>query len=193
LIIRARGCSATSGDRKFLQTLGARSIMNTELSNQSNGLNCGHDGAKNMPNSVPHDLADKIANNVANAAKHCAAAECGELSAATLDNECLCLEHFFARCYAGLECYDGRRDHTRGVHETERAALRRFLEECSAQALNLGLRNENLNNQQRSRLLDVLLWAGELSECVSASQMKFGGMEQRSLRGKASGEVPTGF
>ncbi len=98
--------------------------------------------------------------------KSCGVEECPERAAAELDNRPLCLEHFFSRCYQALEGYDGRWDRSRAVQETERAQLRDFLEECSAQALNVGLRNENLNNLQRSRLLDVLLWAGELSEFV---------------------------
>ena len=131
-------------------------------------------------------------NKSNNAGNFCVVEECRELSAAELDNQPLCLEHFFSRCYQALECYDGRRDHTRGVHEAERAQVRGFLEECSAQALNVGLRNENLNNLQRSRLLDVLLWAGELSECVRASHIGLrGSMEQRSSRGRGSRELPS--
>jgi hypothetical protein len=138
----------------------------------------------NQPNSFyyPSDVG-----------KSCAVEECRELSAAALDNQPLCLEHFFSRCYQALECYDGRRDHARNVHETERAQLRHFLKECSAQALNVSLRNENLNNLQRSRLLDVLLWAGELSECVSAPQMSLrGGIDPRSSRSRIPSELPTG-
>ncbi len=113
---------------------------------------------------------EHIGNRPNSTGQFCAAEGCHSLAVAALDEQALCLDHFLSRCYQALETYDGRRDHTYIAHDAERAQRRRFLEECSTQALNVGLRNENLNNLQRSRLLDVLLWAGELSECVRASQ-----------------------
>ena len=131
--------------------------------------------------------------NQPSSAQPCAVANCNDLSAAALDDQALCLEHFFARCYQALAGYDGRRAETHWVQEMESAQLRRFLEECSTQALKVCLRNENLNNLQRGRLLDVLLWAGELSECVSAAQVRLGrALEQGSARGAASREMPSG-
>jgi hypothetical protein len=123
----------------------------------------------------------------------CTVANCNDSSAAVLDDQALCLEHFFARCYQALEGYDGRRVETHWVEEMESAQLRRFLEECSTQALKVCLGNENLNNLQRGRLLDVLLWAGELSECVSAAQIRLGRvLEQGDVRGAGSREMPSG-
>jgi hypothetical protein len=40
--------------------------------------------------------------------------------------------------------------------------MRAFIEECSRKALDVSLQSENLSNLQRGRLLDILLWAGEL-------------------------------
>lgn len=42
------------------------------------------------------------------------------------------------------------------------AAMRLFVEECSHKALEASFRCESLTNLQRGRLLDILLWAGEL-------------------------------
>jgi hypothetical protein len=42
------------------------------------------------------------------------------------------------------------------------AAMRLFVEECSHKALEVSFRCESLTNLQRGRLLDILLWAGEL-------------------------------
>lgn len=42
------------------------------------------------------------------------------------------------------------------------AAMRLFVEECSHKALEASFRCECLTNLQRARLLDILLWAGEL-------------------------------
>jgi hypothetical protein len=40
--------------------------------------------------------------------------------------------------------------------------MRAFIEECSRKALDISLQSQSLTNLQRGRLLDILLWAGEL-------------------------------
>jgi hypothetical protein len=117
------------------------------------------------------DLVDHEARVIG---KTCPVPGCPAASAAVLENRSLCLDHFILRCYESLAAYDGRRDFARRVQEPERAQLRGFLEECSTQALKVCLRKEQLSNLQRSRLLDVLLWAGELSEYLSASAARLG-------------------
>lgn len=139
-------------------------------------------------------MSGEYVANQPNTGTFCAVEGCQSLAAAALDEQALCLDHFLSRCYQALEIYDGRRDRTYIVHDAERAQRRRFLEECSTQALNVGLRNENLNNLQRSRLLDVLLWAGELSECVGAPQLRLrSSSEQNTSRGRLSREQSTGY
>jgi hypothetical protein len=138
-----------------------------------------------IPGGQSDMTAEGTDKRVSNGGKICAMADCRRLSAAALENQQLCLEHFFMRCYQALERYDRCRDRTRWVQDTERAQLRRFLEECSAQALNVSLRQENLNNLERGRLLDVLLWAGELSECARAPK---GRLDARLEHGGSSGE-----
>jgi hypothetical protein len=60
--------------------------------------------------------------------------------------------------------------------------MRAFIEECSRKALDISLQSENLTNLERGRLLDILLWAGELflllraprvteSSCFTGSDM----------------------
>ncbi|MGA2418699.1 MAG: hypothetical protein ABSG69_01335 [Candidatus Acidiferrum sp.] len=144
--------------------------------------------------------ADLVGNEAKVFGKTCAVAGCPDVSAAALENQSLCLDHFILRCYESLSAYDGRRDFARRAQETERAKLRGFLEECSTQALKVCLRSEQLSNLQRSRLLDVLLWAGELSECLGASAARMGlsstfeqrPLEQRDADATASSEIPTG-
>ena len=48
------------------------------------------------------------------------------------------------------------------MEAADTAAMRLFVEECSRQALEVSFRCESLTNLQRGRLLDILLWAGEL-------------------------------
>jgi hypothetical protein len=100
----------------------------------------------------------------------CARAECQQAAVAVLEEKSLCLDHFFSRCYTALEDFDQYRDYSRVGREQNRARVRAFLDECSAQALNVSLRVTNMSNLQRARLLDVLLWAGELSEFAYQSK-----------------------
>jgi hypothetical protein len=102
----------------------------------------------------------------------CALPDCQRVAVAVLEGQSLCLDHFFSRCYTALADFDQYRDHAQTDREQNRSRLRNFLEECSAQALNISLRVQNMTNLQRARLLDVLLWAGELSELVSLSKNK---------------------
>lgn len=137
--------------------------------------------------------AERVGNQTKSTAQSCDVAGCSIRTAAILDNQALCLEHFLSRCYDALECYDRQRDRATPVaKEVERAQVRRFLEECSTQALNICLRNENLNNLQRGRLLDILLWAGELSERVGAAQMKLSrSLDHANAGPRFSDELPT--
>src|SRR5271155_3386200 len=137
-----------------------------------------------LPGAKPTMTAERVGDEAKNSAKTCAVAGCRGAFAAALEGRPLCLDHFFARCYEALESYDGRRDFARGVPEPERTQLRGFLEECSTQALHVCLRGENLDNLQRSRLLDVLLWAGELAESVRPAKMR--------SRAGAPREMPAG-
>jgi hypothetical protein len=49
--------------------------------------------------------------------------------------------------------------------------MRAFIEECSRKALDVSLQSENLTNLQRGRLLDILLWAGELFLLLRAPRL----------------------
>jgi hypothetical protein len=105
----------------------------------------------------------------------CAVEGCSAARVATLDNLALCLDHFFTKCYATLECFDRWRAHSSQKLSTELQTVsgeqvRAFLQACSGQALNVSLQCKEMTNLQRARLLDVLLWAGELSEISDFSR-----------------------
>jgi hypothetical protein len=74
--------------------------------------------------------------------------------------------------YQALEQIEKNRDHTHLLRESGRADARTFLDECSLQALAVSLRSNNLSNLERGRLLDILLWAGELSESLRPTPQK---------------------
>jgi hypothetical protein len=99
---------------------------------------------------------------------NCCVDGCDGAAAAFLAERALCLNHFLARCYDRLERIDprGRR---RPLLDGDPAPARDFVEECSSQALSVCLQNKALTNLERGRLLDILLWAGELYAIVRPS------------------------
>jgi len=93
--------------------------------------------------------------------RNCKVGSCGSAAITTLDRQALCLNHFLLRCYERLEGLDPRgRKFT--AEPVDLASMRAFIEECSRKALDVSLQSQNLSNLQRGRLLDILLWAGEL-------------------------------
>jgi len=95
---------------------------------------------------------------------------CNGAAVATLDNQALCLNHFLSRCYEKLEKLEprGRKFSSEPVDLT---SMRAFIEECSRKALDISLHSQSLTNLQRGRLLDILLWAGELFLLLRAPRL----------------------
>src|SRR5580692_644155 len=93
--------------------------------------------------------------------RNCSVASCSGAPVTQLDHQDFCLNHFLLRCYDKLEGLDPRG--RRFCSETlDAPAMRAFIEECSRKALDVSLHSDDLTNLQRGRLLDILLWAGEL-------------------------------
>ncbi|SRR6266478_1741924 len=104
------------------------------------------------------------------ASRDCRVGSCGGAAVATLDHQALCLNHFLSRCYERLENLEprGRKFST---EPDDLASMRAFIEECSRKALDISLHSKNLTNLQRGRLLDILLWAGELFLLLRAPRL----------------------
>ena len=117
----------------------------------------------------------------------CTTITCAENGVVMLAGVTLCLEHFFQGCYERLEGLDPL---VRG--KTRESAINdgapKALEEVVKQALIVCLQHKNLSNLDRSRLLDILLWAGELQlvlrvpRIISAEEMVYG-VAQRRMHG----------
>ena len=102
--------------------------------------------------------------------RDCSMGSCGSAAITTLDRQPLCLNHFLLRCYERLEGLDPRgRKFT--AEPLDLVSMRAFVEECSRKALDVSLQSENLSNLQRGRLLDILLWAGELFLLLRAPRL----------------------
>jgi len=68
-----------------------------------------------------------------------------------------CMHHFVAYCYQRLE--ESEKE-LKGMQSRE--SVRGFLRECATQAAKLLLLGEELNNIERARLFDIMLWSNEL-------------------------------
>lgn len=91
----------------------------------------------------------------------CGVDSCQGLRVVTLGDEHLCCDHFLSRCYDFL----GRIDPQSGVNGAANPLSKqsRELVECySRRALEVSLGAGELNNLQRARLLDILLWASDV-------------------------------
>jgi hypothetical protein len=105
----------------------------------------------------------------ASAPRDCSIRGCTSPSVTAL-HQPLCLDHFFAHSYATLENLEAsHRGDPNASREPALTKARSLLHDCSLQALHVSLRSENLTNLDRGRLLDILLWTGELSETLRRS------------------------
>jgi hypothetical protein len=119
----------------------------------------------------------------------CATEQCEENGVVALSGRAHCLEHFFQGCYVRLEGLDPV---VRG--KSRESAIQdgapKVLEEVVKQVLIVCLQHEKLSNLDRSRLLDILLWAGELQfllrvpRSISPEEIVYGG-RRRALAGRS--------
>jgi len=91
----------------------------------------------------------------------CAANNCVSDSVIVLSGQNLCLEHFLVKCYERLDWVESiARNHRL---ETDTAVkARQLLHECANQTLIVCLRQQPLNNLERSRLLEIMLQCSDL-------------------------------
>jgi hypothetical protein len=73
----------------------------------------------------------------------------------------LCSEHFLVACYEVLERLD--RGMGLSATATEVSEAKRVADECVRGVLDVSLKAAELSNLQKARLLDVLLWAGDIA------------------------------
>ena len=99
----------------------------------------------------------------------CGVDSCQERRATSFCAENLCCNHFLGRCYEFLERIDPNRDLASNGKQ-RRTELKKLMEECAQRALEVALGNSNLNNMQRAKLLDILLWTSEVTIAANAQK-----------------------
>jgi hypothetical protein len=92
----------------------------------------------------------------------CAISGCSGPSVVTLGKQDYCREHFIQTCYEHLEeCSEKFRERDQ-VDELVCDTRRRSLQEIVHQSTAASLTHGDLNNLERSQLLDIVRWAGDL-------------------------------
>jgi hypothetical protein len=91
----------------------------------------------------------------------CDTGSCGRPAMSSLDLKHLCVDHFIARCYERLSVCSANR--FADPDEAASVSIDRFLHCCAQQAAGLVHPMRGLDNLERARLFDILLWASELA------------------------------
>lgn len=93
---------------------------------------------------------------------HCEFPHCARAAVLRLDRRFFCLEHLVKHCHQRLEAC--QQESCLNLSPANDAAISDdcFLEECTSSVAGFLMGRPELENIDRARLLDVLLWAAEL-------------------------------
>lgn len=116
----------------------------------------------------------------------CCVAACGRPTAATLESRNFCRQHFIAGCYARLNEANAQLIQ-RPLDDTEAEQLRRLLQDCVEQVTVMAHSTAALDNLERAQLLDIALWATEITRRVRRSPRI-----ELSVAIRVEGHGPTG-
>ena len=94
----------------------------------------------------------------------CSFAGCTRLAVTTFWHESLCLDHSCSKSYEFMDYVDQHLQSNSASSSCTTEQLR-VADECSRKALDICLSKMILNNLERARLLDILLWSGDIVSC----------------------------
>lgn len=116
-------------------------------------------------------------------AQSCKRGDCSRVVVTTFCQEPLCLDHFCSSCYEFLNGID-QRERSLSTSRLEAPEQSRTADECARRVLDICVSGTLLSNLERARLLDILLWCGDVA---SFSQRKR--LAARSARGNTANDV----
>ncbi len=91
----------------------------------------------------------------------CDVEHCGRPAMCSLELRRYCVDHFIAECYERLNHCNASPFADPGAAES--VSIDRFLQSCAQQAARLVHPIRGLDNLERARLFDILLWSSELA------------------------------
>jgi hypothetical protein len=126
-------------------------------------------GPMNLMNEVAQQFSDEKQTpeaqqdqpSTAHKPTRCDTGKCGRPAMSSLELKHLCVDHFIARCYERLSVCSANR--FADPDEAASVSIDRFLHACAQQAAGLVHPMRGLDNLERARLFDILLWASELA------------------------------
>ncbi len=123
----------------------------------------------------------------------CHRSGCSRPVTTTFRQEALCLDHFCSRSYEILHALD-KRNQLNPSSQTTTAEQLQIADECARRTLDICMSKMLLNNLDRARLLDILLWCGDVvsSRNVAALPAELPGRyeERPHPRGQESKGAP---
>lgn len=109
-------------------------------------------------------------HNLHERSAQCSFGGCTTPPVVTLLDQAYCLSHFYNRCYELLDEVDQKTRMQQmkfpGRHLLLTSEDLRIVDECSRTALTISLNSSGLENLDRARLLDILLWTGDLTGAI---------------------------
>jgi hypothetical protein len=108
----------------------------------------------------------------------CAQRSCTGPVVTSFCKEALCLDHFCSRSYEFLNRFEQRSqpDATPSLAMADELAV---ADECARRTLEVCMSKMSLNNLQRARLLDILLWCGDVINSLSPRRDSIKSLEIR--------------
>jgi hypothetical protein len=103
--------------------------------------------------------------------KPCRYAGCSLPVVVTFCQEALCLSHFCSSCYELLDRFECRNQVNGSAHSNLQMDLL-VPNECARGALEISLSAKSLGNLERARLLDILLWSGDIANSFKRSRFR---------------------
>jgi len=101
----------------------------------------------------------------------------------TFCKEALCLDHFCSRSYEFLNGTDERGQLSMASNSPTTEQIQ-TADECARRTLDICMSKMLLNNLERARLLDILLWCGDLAGSSGAKKNSSSSISEISERGR---------
>ena len=120
----------------------------------------------------------------------CSRTDCSERVVTSLGEREFCFDHFCIECYELLERSHRGAELAFSSEEFSDELL--ALDELARRALEVSFSRHTLNNLDRARLLDILLWAGELTSSLRHRRPAATTLERLESVGAGSGREKMG-
>jgi hypothetical protein len=124
-------------------------------------MNLMNEDAQQLPDEQQTSEGQQDRSSAARKPARCDTGNCGRPAMSSLELKHLCVDHFIARCYERLSVCCANR--FADPDEAASVSIDRFLHSCAQQAAGLVHPMRGLDNLERARLFDILLWASELA------------------------------